>query len=582
VTNYVMLDLGQPLHAYDLAHLSAPIVVRRAAPGERIRTLDDVDRMLDPEDLLITDSPDGVRGARPIGLAAVMGGGDSEVGEGTTDLLVEAAHFDPITVARTARRHKLPSEAAKRFERGVDPELPPVAVARAVALLVEHGGGVADPHLTDVDRRVPVPSFEMAVDLPARLVGVPYTADEVRETLVSIGCEVTEAAPGVLRVHAPSWRPDLSAGVDLVEEVARLRGYDAIPSTLPAAPAGTGLTSGQRARRSVARALAESGLVEVLSYPFVGTAQLDALGLPADDERRRAVRLVNPLSDEQPYMRTNLLVTLLDTARRNVSRGVSDVAIFEIGLVTRPGADPVPAPRLPGGARPSAEELAAIDAAVPPQPRRVAGVLTGLREPAGWWGGGRRADHTDAIAAARLVADVLGVQLVASPDPDHAPWHPGRCARLTTTDGTLVGHAGELHPNVVAALGLPARAAAFEIDLDVLLAAASPEPVQAVPVSTFPVAKEDVALVVEESVPAADVLDAVRVGAAASPAGDVVEDVRLFDVYTGSQVGEGRKSLAFSLRLRAPDRTLTAQEAAGVRDSVVAEAHRRFGATLRA
>ena len=188
VTNYVMLDLGQPLHAYDLAHLSEPIVVRRANPGERIRTLDDVDRVLDPEDLLITDSPGGVRGARPIGLAAVMGGGDSEVSATTTDLLIEAAHFDPITVARTARRHKLPSEAAKRFERGADPALPPVAVARTVALLVEHGGGVAGP-LTDVDRRVPVPSFELALDLPARLVGVPFTADEVRETLRSIGCD---------------------------------------------------------------------------------------------------------------------------------------------------------------------------------------------------------------------------------------------------------------------------------------------------------------------------------------------------------------------------------------------------------
>ncbi|WP_421741821.1 phenylalanine--tRNA ligase subunit beta [Cellulomonas sp.] len=581
VTNYVMLDLGQPLHAYDLAQLAEPIVVRRATPGEKIRTLDDVERALDLEDLLITDSPDGARGSRPIGLAAVMGGGDSEVSSGTTDLLIEAAHFEPITVARTARRHKLPSEAAKRFERGVDPELPPVAVARAVALLVEHGGGVAG-ELTDVDQRVPVPPFDLALDLPARLVGVPYTADEVRETLVSIGCDVSDAAPGTVRVQAPTWRPDLLVGVDLVEEVARLRGYDAIPSIVPPAPPGAGLTPGQRTRRSVARALAESGLVEVLSYPFVGTEQLDALRLPADDDRRRAVRLVNPLSDEQPFLRTNLLVTLLDTARRNVSRGASDVAIFELGLVTRPVADAPDAPQLPGGVRPSDDELAALDAAVPPQPRRVAGVLAGQREPAGWWGPGRRADHTDAIAAARVVAEVVGVEMRAQADADHAPWHPGRCARLTTADGRLVGHAGELHPTVVTAHGLPARAAAFELDLDVLLAAASPDPVTAAPVSTFPVAKEDIALVVDASVPAADVLDAVRVGAASSAAGDVVEEVRLFDVYTGSQVGEDRRSLAFSLRLRADDRTLTAQEAADVREAVVAEAHRRFGATLRA
>ncbi|MBO3084282.1 phenylalanine--tRNA ligase subunit beta [Cellulomonas fengjieae] len=580
VTNYVMLDIGQPLHAYDLAHLTEPIVVRRARPGERIRTLDDVERALDPEDLLITDSPDGV-GARAIGVAGVMGGGDSEVGATTVDLLVEAAHFDPVTVARSARRHKLPSEAAKRFERGVDPELPPVAVARAVALLVEHGGGVAGP-LTDLDRRVPVAPFDLDLELPARLVGVPYTPQEVRETLESIGCDVADSGPGTVTVQAPSWRPDLVAGVDLVEEVARLRGYDAIPSTLPAAPSGAGLTQEQRTRRSVARALAESGLVEVLSYPFVGTEQLDALNLPADDDRRRAVRLVNPLSDEQPFLRTNLLVTLLDTARRNVSRGESDLAIFELGLVTRPAPDAPPAPRLPGGVRPSGDELAALTAAVPAQPRRVAGVLAGMREPAGWWGTGRRADHTDAVAALRLVAAVVGVELLVSADAEHAPWHPGRCARFTTSDGTLVGHAGELHPNVVSALGLPARTAAFELDLDVLLAAASPDPVQATPVSTFPVAKEDIALVVDAGVPAADVLDAVRVGATSSAAGDVLEEVRLFDVYSGAQVGEGHKSLAFSLRLRADDRTLTAQETAAVREAVVAEAHGRFGATLRA
>lgn len=582
VTNYVMLDLGQPLHAYDLAKVAAPIVVRRAAPGERLRTLDGVDRALDPEDLLITDSPDGARASRAIGLAAVMGGGDSEVGPGTTDLLIEAAHFDPITVARTARRHKLASEAAKRFERGVDPQLPRVAVARVVALLAEHGGGVADDVLTDVDKTTAPAPITLDVSLPARLVGVPYTADEVVETLTEIGCEVGEVVDGTVTVLPPTWRPDLAVGVDLVEEVARLRGYDAIPSIVPDAPVGRGLTDGQRTRRSVARALAEAGLVEVLSYPFVSTEQLDALELPADDERRRAVRLVNPLSDAQPFMRTNLLVTLLDTARRNVSRGIGDVAIFEIGLVTRPRADAPVAPRLPGGARPTDQQLAAIEAAVPPQPRRVAGVLAGNVFPSGWWGPGRRADHTDAIAAAEKVAQIVGVPLVVSADAGHAPWHPGRCARLSTADGTLVGHAGELHPKVVAAHHLPARAVAFELDLDVLLAHAPHDPVQAEPVSPFPVAKEDVALVVPSDVAAADVLAAVRRGASASPAGDVVEDVRLFDVYVGDQVPAGTRSLAFALRLRAADRTLTAQEQAAVREAVVAETHARFGATLRA
>jgi phenylalanyl-tRNA synthetase beta chain len=323
------------------------------------------------------------------------------------------------------------------------------------------------------------------------------------------------------------------------------------------------------------------GWVEVLSYPFVSPVRHDELGLAADDARRRAPRLVNPLSEEQPELRTNLLVTLLDTARRNVARGTTDVAVFEMGLVTRPADGSRAAPQLPGGVRPSDADLARLQAAVPDQPRRVAGVLGGLREPAGWWGPGRQADHTDAIAAALLVARTVGVDLTTRADAHHAPWHPGRTAALETLDGTLVGHAGELHPNVVAGFGLPPRTVAFEVDLDLLLAAVPPGALQARPVSTFPVAKEDVALVVDSSVPAGELLEAVRAGASSSATGDVVEDVRIFDVYVGPQVPADKKSVAFSLRMRADDRTLTAQETAAVRAAALAEANRRVGAVLR-
>ncbi|WP_298459735.1 phenylalanine--tRNA ligase subunit beta [uncultured Cellulomonas sp.] len=574
VTNYVMLDLGQPLHAYDLGLVAEPVVVRRARPGDALTTLDDVGRTLHPEDLVITDSPDGRTGARLLGLAGVMGGAETEVSGSTTDLLIEGAHFDAVSVARTSRRHRIPSEAAKRFERGVDPQLARVAVARAVDLLVAHGGGVADDAVTDVDRTVPAPTVPLPVDLPARLVGVPYSAAEVTETLETIGCRVAPSGDTLL-VTVPSWRPDLRVGVDLVEEVARLRGYDAIPSVLPAAPGGRGLTGEQAARRAVARALAGDGWTQTLSYPFVGADQHDALGLPADDPRRRALRLANPLADTQPEMRTNLLTTLLETARRNVGRGTTDLALYEIGLVTRPVEGAPPAPQLPGAVRPSDDDLDRLAAAVPPQPRRVAGFLAGARERAGWWGPGRRAEHADAIAAALLVARTVGVPVQVRPD-DHAPWHPGRTARLELADGTLVGHAGELHPQVLTRLALPARAVAFELDLDVLLAAAPREPLQAEPVSTYPVGKEDLALVVDADVLAGDVEAAVRDGA-----GDLLEELRLFDVFTGPQVGEGKKSLAFSLRLRAGDRTLTAADAAAVREAAVAEAARRVGAVLR-
>jgi phenylalanyl-tRNA synthetase beta chain len=593
VTNYVMLELGQPLHAYDLAGLTGPIVVRRARTGETLVTLDGAERRLDPEDLLITDGgAAGGRGSRVLGIAGVMGGASSEVTSATTDVLIEGAHFDPVSIARTSRRHKLASEASRRFERGVDHELAPAAVQRVVDLLVKHGGGVADGDLTDVDRREPAAPIALPLDLPTRIVGVDYPADVVREVLELIGCTVpAETAgddavgdayavdaggAGVLSVVAPSWRPDLTAPIDLVEEVARLRGYDQIPSVLPVAPAGRGLTPSQRARRSVARSLAESGLVEVLTYPFVSPLIHDTFGLAAGDPRRVASRLANPMSDEKTELRTSLLATLVDAARVNVGRGAGDLGLFEMGLVTRPVPGAAPAGRPGIERRPSDAELDQLRSAVPPQPRHVAGLFAGHAEAAGWWGPGRRADHTDAIAAVQRIARIVRVELVVEADPEHAPWHPGRCARFTLADGTLVGHAGELSPKVLAALDLPARSAAFEIDLDVLLAAAPSQPKQGEPLSTFPVAKEDLALVVDAAVPAADVFAAVRDGA-----GDLIEELRLFDVFTGPQVGEGKKSLAFSLRMRAGARTLTADDAAAVREAAVAEAARRVGAVLR-
>jgi len=569
VTNYVMLMLGQPLHAYDLATLDGPITVRRARAGEKLRTLDGADRALHPEDLLITDGTDG---SRVIGMAGVMGGEHTEVSASTTDVLVEAAHFDPVSVARTARRHKLPSEASKRFERGVDDDLQAAAAEVAVRLLVEHGGGTADPAVTDTDQRLARRTVRMPLGEPERLVGRAYGVERITELLEQVGCRVAVEGDA-MDVVPPSWRPDLVQAADLVEEVARLDGYTEIDSVLPVAPPGRGLTRGQRLRRSVGRTLAEAGFVEVLSYPFVAPERHDALGLAADDPRRRAVRLANPLSEEQPELRTTLLATLLDTLRRNVGRGAADLALFEAGSVTLPDGEGA-APR-PGVAhRPSAQELVALEAAVPHQPLHVAGVLAGLREPAGWWGPGRRADLTDALDAARAVADTVGVRVDVEAG-DLAPWHPGRCAVLRLPDGAVVGHAGELHPKVVAALELPERTCAFELDLEVLLAAA-PGPVTAEPVRTFPVAKEDVALVVPAQVPAEQVRRALVDGA-----GDLAEDVRLFDVYTGEQVPDGSRSLAFALRLRAADRTLTAEETAAARDAAVAEAGRRTGAVLR-
>ncbi|MBX6388320.1 MAG: phenylalanine--tRNA ligase subunit beta [Frankia sp.] len=600
VTNAIMLGLGQPLHAFDKAKLTGPIVVRRARPGERLVTLDGVDRALDPEDLVIADD------SGPIALAGVMGGASTEVGDTTTEIVLEAAHFDPIAVARTARRHRLFSEASRRFERGVDPALAPVAAEAASALFAELAGGRAEPGVTDIDLRAPIAPIRFPLSEPTRLGGRLYPDEIVRARLTDVGCRIdplpeddadsgaltggdegaagedVAAAAATVLVTPPSWRPDLTRPADLVEEVMRLEGYDTIPVTLPRLPAGRGLTPGQRLSRAISRALAYEGFTEVMTLPFVGAGVADALDLPADDRRRAAVRIANPIAEDAAYLRTTLLPGLFDAAVRNIGRGHPDLALFEIGQVFRELETPPTKVTVPSVLdRPSDDEVAALDAALPEQPRRVAGVRPGRRGPAGPGGGGGRgagrpADWADAIEAAHAMARAVGVELTVTAD-EHAPWHPGRCAMLTV-DGVLVGHAGELHPRVIGAFGLPERTVAFELDPDRLIAAGLRRgPVAAPVISPYPPADRDVALVVSTETPVAEVSAALRDGA-----GELLESLTLFDVFEGEQIGEGRRSLAFGLRLRATDRTLTAEEANSVRDAAAAEANRRTGAVLRA
>src|SRR3954447_4362951 len=375
VTNHVMLDLGQPLHAFDRAKLSGEIVVRRAPAGERIRTLDDVERTLDAADVVITDA------TGPIAIGGVMGGASTEIGGSTTDVVLEAAHFDPVSIAYTSRRHRLPSEASRRFERGVDDALAPAAAAAAVQTLVELGAATAGPGATDVDERRGRPVIALDPTLPGRLVGVPYTPEVVQRRLTDVGCSVEGAER--LTVPPPSWRPDLRRPVDLVEEVARLEGYDALPSTVPAAPAGTGLTRSQRQRRAVGRAMAAAGYAEVLTYPFVSLEGGGAQWLDESDERRPAVRLANPVSEEEPYLRAMLLPGLLATLARNIARGQHDVAVFEVGTVFRGAPVAGAMPDLVAGRRPSPEDFARLEGALPTQPTHLAVALSGDRGPGG-------------------------------------------------------------------------------------------------------------------------------------------------------------------------------------------------------
>lgn len=575
-TNYVMLDLGQPLHAYDLAKVVGPIVVRRAREGEKLETLDGVTHTCVAEDLLIADC-EGGHGARALGFAGVMGGADTEISETTTDILIEAAHFDPVSVARTARRHKIPSEASKRFERVVDPKLCAVAAQRVVDILVEYGGGTAAPGVTDCGGVPEVPAQEFKVSEVARLTGLQLETARVVEILEAIGCQVEHAGEccggAVLSVTPPTWRPDLTGPAHFVEEIARIVGYDEIATILPSAPAGTGMTRAQRSRRDALRTLADRGWIEVLSYPFISESALDRQEIPADDPRRTLVRLVNPLQDEAPFMRSSLLDSLLATAAMNVSRGNTHVAVYEAGKVTHP-AGLVPAANPGVGLRPSDEAIAALDAGTPAQPYHIAGVAVPAHEAARAGFAGVTWDWRDAISGAVDALEAAGVA-VTRVAATREPWHPGRCAALMVGE-TAVGYAGELSPRVCKAWDLPARTVAFEIDLDAALAAYPAVPMRVKAVSVQPVAKEDIALVVDADVAVADVLDVIR-----SAGGDDLEDVSLFDVYSGDQLEEGKKSLAFALRFRAADRTLTAGDTAALRKKIVKKARHFLGAELR-
>lgn len=591
-TNYVMLDLGQPLHAYDLDKVCEPIVVRRAKSEEKLTTLDDVERPLDSEDLLITDSPEGAEGSRVLGLAGIMGGASTEVTDSTVNVLIEAAHFESISISRSASRHKLPTEASKRFERGVDFEIAPVAAQRVVDILVEYGGGSDSGRVSDLNNTKPFAEIVMPLHEPARLTGVEYDQETITGLLKDVGCDV-RVEDGKVIAQPPSWRPDLTGPAHLVEEIARLAGYDTIPSRRPRPIAGRGYTPKQRARRDAARALAQGGLVQVLSYPFIAEDVFDSELLGEQDMRRKAVRVANPLADDQPLLRTSLLDTLLAVARRNIARGNEQCAIFETGLVTR-GMGTELTGSFGVAEKPNPDQQRALVKGVPYQPEHIAGVLIGFAELPGALGSGRLYDWADAVAFVRTVAQTLavpmGVQgkdgrqrlakdnMMGEPGSPEAvaPFHPGRCARIVVR-GACVGLAGQLHPAVCRNFGLPETACAFEIDFEKFTEAMPKKDLQVKPVSAFPPAKEDIALVVDSDIPAVDVQQVI-----AKQAGDLLEEVRLFDIFSGEQLGAGKKSLAFSLKIRSAEDTLSADEIQAVRNRIIKATAKKFTATLRA
>lgn len=563
ITNYLMLLLGQPMHAFDADKIQGGLNVRCAEEGEKFETLDHVQRKLNAEDVVICDDS-GIQS-----LAGVMGGTTSEISDETTDVFFEAANWDPITVARTSRRHKLSSEASRRFERGVDPALVEVSLDLACALLAEIAGGTIEATRTLQGELPIMPEISMPVGFPSQIAGVDYPEQAVVARLEEVGADVVKKGEQ-LSVTPPTWRSDLGVPVDLVEEVLRLEGLEDIPTILPTPSAGRGLSPAQKRRRAVGHALAYSGYAEILPTPFIANDTFDTWGLDADDPRRNTVAVQNPLESDHAVLGTTLLPSMLDAVRRNVARGRDSVALFGVQQVSFAVADHTPMPSV--ASRPDDATVASVVDSLPRQPLHVATVGSGEQEFAGPWGAGRDYTYADAIESARIVARAAGVELEIA-NAEYLPWHPGRCAQLSVA-GTVVGHAGELHPQVLEALGLPARTCAMELNLSALpLQESFPAP----RLSAFPALHQDLALVVDDEIPAETVCRVVE-----SAAGELLESVELFDVFRGEQLGDGKKSLAFNLIFRAVDRTLTDEEVNEYRVQAAEKARVELGAQMRA
>jgi phenylalanyl-tRNA synthetase beta chain len=570
ITNYVMLELGNPIHAYDADKVQGGITVRRAKKGESLVTLDGQTRKLDAEDLVIADE------SGAIGLAGVMGGASTEVSLETKNVLIEAANFDPISIARTARRHKLPSEASKRFERGVVWAVAERAAARVVQLLEVHTWGESDSLGADfaaVEQQSPI---WLPENFAFELSGVEYTSAQITETLSQIGCVVAHVAGG-FEVVPPTWRIDLKHKTDLIEEIARINGYDQIPVRLPVAPPGRGLTRAQQQRRRVANALAAAGLTEVLNYPFNAESQLSLFELP-DGEAVHPIELANPLQGQNSFMRVSMLPGLIEAAARNLSRGLTDLALYEIGSVFHAAAALKATGELPSGVSlPSDKDLAKLHGTIPAQPKYLSALFTGdrIHQQAGLKSVG--ASYQDAIQAARVIASAVGLDLqLVQANPKG--YHPGRTAALYAVSGAtkhLLGYAGELDPALAAEMNLTRRTAILEINLD-RFGEVAPAVIAASAIDVYPAATQDVSLVVDADVPAASVLHAIERGA-----GELLEHLELTDDYRGANLPDGKKSLTFGLRFRAADRTLTQAEATEAKEAGVAIANKLFGAEIR-
>jgi phenylalanyl-tRNA synthetase beta chain len=557
VTNYLLLDQGQPLHAFDLDRVPGQrILVRRARDGETLRTLDGRDRRLTAADTLITS------GEQALALAGIMGGEDAEVRPDTTRVLIESAHFPPAVVRRTMRRLGMSTEGGQRWARGVDPAGAEPVCDQAARLMAQLAGGtVASGRLRAGPGVGERPAIRLDWARSAARLGAPAEPSFAAEQLRGVGCRTEVPDDRTVVAVPPSWRFDIELWADLEEEVARRWGYDQIPATLPAASGGR-LGDEQRLRRQARELLAGMGVTETQTYPFLSQATLDQLELGPGDPRRRTLRLANPISEEAPELRTTLLPGLAEVARRNLARGLAGVAVYELGAVFLPAASEKPGPT-------------DRDAGLPDEPLTLGLLLAGQRQRGRFDDPTAAFDFADVKGVIEGLVAGLGIEGVGYRPEGPPPYHPGRCAGVFL-DQRPVGLLGQLHPRVAAALELPAASFAAELELAPLLAAV-PRMRPAPTPSPYPELSFDVAFLVPPGVAASDLEAALR-----EAGGELLTRLTLFDAYQGAPLPPGHRNLAYRVALQAADRTLTDADGAAVRDQMATLAAERLQATLRA
>lgn len=550
VTNYVMLERGQPLHAFDGGKLHDGIIVRRARPGELLTTLDGEVRKLSPDMLVIADHREAVA------VAGVMGGLYSEVEDSTTMVVLESANFNGTSIRRTSRALRLSTEASKRFDKGLDPELTVPSAIRAAVLMAQLGGGMVGQGVVDVYPSPRAPRVLSITEKQAEaLLGLRLAKTEMRELYESLGFQVAELDDR-LELVVPSFRGDIEGRADLCEELARIKGYDLIPATLPTGALPEVTEEPYRHWEAVARrALTAAGLQEVITYSLVDADTPSRLtvevGHGVAEIPREMIRLLNPMTPEQAYLRTTLIGSLLRTIASNL-RHEDRAYIFELARVYLPPLSPLP------------------------KERRTLGIaFTGPREPRAWNSRKEMGDFFDLKGMVELLLSTLGISGAQFEPARHTAMHPGRTALLKVGQ-TSVGHLGEIHPTVVERYDLlPRRLYAAELDFEALISLATHERSYE-PLPRFPAVSHDIAVVVDESVASAEVEKAILEAGA-----PLLAETALFDVYRGTPIPPDKKSLAYSLSYRVPDRTLTDQEVAEVEDRIVHTLESRFGASIR-